>query len=296
MNQAISLHIGVNECDPGSYAGWVGELLGPENDCDTMAQIASNAGFDARQLKTKEATLDNVIKAIESAAKALHSGDTFVLTFSGHGCGRADHSADEADGWDETWCLYDGEFFDDELGGLFTKFRDGVEIIGFFDCCHSATMTHDQALSHTTSGEDVPRNPLPRPPADAPEDERTREMPPEITERVRAENAERYRARKMGPLASITDPVQACVLVFSGCDDDEKAKERNGHGLFTQALNAVWADGAYDGTYKTFRDDIVARLPASQTPQLSFIGDVDVLIAQRPFSMSYGLVVPPSSP
>jgi len=294
MSQAISLHIGVNKCDPDSYAGWVGELLGPENDCDTMAEISSNAGFDARKLKTRDATHDNVVKAIEEIASILHPGDTFVLTFAGHGASRRDRSEDEADGRDETWCLYDGEFFDDELGGLFTKFRDGVEIIGFFDCCHSATMTHDQALSHTTSGESIARNPLPPPPESAQEDERVREMPPEIGERARTENPERYRVRKMGPLASITDPVQACVLIFSGCDDNEKSKERGAHGMFTQALKAVWDEGRYAGTYKTFRDDIVARLPDSQTPQLSFIGDVDVLIAQRPFAMSYGMVAPPA--
>ncbi|MFK7886734.1 MAG: caspase family protein, partial [Gammaproteobacteria bacterium] len=287
MAQSISLHIAVNQCDPSRYAGWVGELEGPENDCDTMAEITSNAGFAATKLKTPEATCQNVIDAIEHAAASLEHGDTFVITFAGHGASRKDRSDDEADGRDETWCLYDGEFFDDELGGLFTKFKDGVEIIGFFDCCHSATMINDRALSHTTSGEVVAREPLVAAAIQS-GDARTREMPPEIRARVRSENAERYRLRKMSPLATITDPVEACVLIFSACDDNEESKELHANGLFTQALKAVWDDGRYNGTYKTFRDDIVAKLPESQTPQLSFIGDVEVLIAQRPFAMSYG--------
>src|SRR4030065_82189 len=46
----------------------------------------------------------------------------------------------EDDGLDETWCLYDGEFLDDELFELWTKFQPGVRILAFSDSCHSGTV------------------------------------------------------------------------------------------------------------------------------------------------------------
>ena len=56
----------------------------------------------------------------------------------------------------------------------------------------------------------------------------------------------------------------------------ERSSERGGHGLFTSALKQVWDNGRFDGTYQSFRDTIVQKLPPSQTPQISAIGDLSV--------------------
>ena len=135
MARGISLHIGMNAVDPNGYPlrptragrkyavlsedyhpvrfdcdftiGWVGPLRSCELDADNMYELAKSQNFVAKTLKTKKATTKNVIKEIRRAAKKLVSGDTFLLSYSGHGAQVEDLSGDEADGQDETWCLYD---------------------------------------------------------------------------------------------------------------------------------------------------------------------------------------------
>ena len=85
--------------------------------------------------------------AILKAAKTLKRGDTFFLTYSGHGGQVPDSNGDEGcfgdtkDGMDETWCLFDRELIDDELAALYARFRAGVRILVLSDSCHSGSVT-----------------------------------------------------------------------------------------------------------------------------------------------------------
>jgi metacaspase-1 len=63
-----------------------------------------------------------------------------LLTYSGHGGQVPDTNNDEVDRVDETWCLYDRQFLDDELYYFLSKFKEGVRILVFIDCCHSGTV------------------------------------------------------------------------------------------------------------------------------------------------------------
>jgi hypothetical protein len=54
-----------------------------------------------------------------------------------------DENNDEGDGADETWCLQDRQFLDDELFQHFRLFKPGVRIIVISDSCHSGTVTKD---------------------------------------------------------------------------------------------------------------------------------------------------------
>ena len=151
MAKGISLHIGVNRLDPTKYpliqnspddpAGWVGTLTACEKDAKDMSQIAKENGFESTVLLTEDATSENVIKAMQHAAANLEAGDMFFLTYAGHGGQLPDHSGDERDGVDETWCLHDRQFLDDEQYALYSDFKEGVRVLILSDSCHSGTVS-----------------------------------------------------------------------------------------------------------------------------------------------------------
>ncbi len=109
MPNGLAVTIGLNSVDPMHYQGWSGDLIACEADVNDMAQIARSERFKVTTLLTKQATRAHVSKAIAEAAGSLKAGDLFLLSYSGHGGQLPDLNADEDDGEDETWCLYDGE-------------------------------------------------------------------------------------------------------------------------------------------------------------------------------------------
>jgi len=135
-----ALAIGLNKVDPAHYGGWDGELYGCEPDANDMEKIALDQEMNVRKLLTKDATRVRVLAELDDLAGLLKSGDLLVVSYSGHGGHIPDLNGDEADGLDETWCLYDGEILDDELYGAWMKFQAGVRILVFSDSCHSGTV------------------------------------------------------------------------------------------------------------------------------------------------------------
>lgn len=136
-----SLHIGVNQVDPARYDGWDGALSGCENDAQTMRTIAQRDGFAPTMLLTRQATTGNVLAEIAAAAQQLTRGDTFLLSYAGHGAQVPNVSEDaETDQQDETWVLYDRMLIDDELAQAFSQFAAGVDIVMLSDSCHSGTV------------------------------------------------------------------------------------------------------------------------------------------------------------
>lgn len=139
MAMGMSIHIGLNNLDVSSY-GEQTVLAGCINDADSMQSLAAGQGFQTRRMVDEEATADAVIEAISDAANTLRSGDMLFLTYSGHGSQVSDVDGDEADGLDETWCLYDRMLIDDELSQLWSRFEAGVRILMLSDSCHSGTV------------------------------------------------------------------------------------------------------------------------------------------------------------
>lgn len=158
--KGISLHIGVNKLDPDGYKywkknsdqlhGWDGKLGGCEFDAQAYAEIAKSQGYEVvTPLLTEKATVANVTAAIKEAAETLVAGDIFFITFAGHGGQIPDTDGDEAlnsdnpfvvDAMDETWCLHDRHFIDDEKHVLYLDFKPGVRIVEVNDSCHSGGM------------------------------------------------------------------------------------------------------------------------------------------------------------
>jgi len=282
MAKGKSLHIGLNQVDPDHYAGWRGDLEACEADATSMMEIAASCGYEPQSLMTREATRDEVSAAISKAAQQLEAGDIYMVSYAGHGGQVPDargDAADEPDGLDETWCLYDGEMIDDELFQLWKKFSPGVRVLVFSDSCHSGTVIR---LARNEIDLDASRRQLG---AFGRHEARFRFIPPEYARRTYELNKEFYDQLKRSVPPERGQP-DARVRLISGCQDNQTSADGAFHGLFTEILLAVWNDGAFQGDYAAFVSEIRHRMPDSQKPNHFVIGpDNPAYDQQRPFTI-----------
>jgi hypothetical protein len=267
MARGISLHIGLNHVDPAHYQGWDGALVACHADSEDMEAIAKGAGFDTTLVQSAAATRSTVISAIERAAQGLESGDIFFISYAGHGGRVPDKNHDEADRMDETWCLYDGELIDDELAVLWAGFAQGVRVLVVSDSCHSGTVTRAVI-------DESQLDPLGM---------RRRFMPRDVALRVYRANRDFYDeiAAELPPAAPA---IAASVRLISGCQDNQYSNDGDFNGLFTGTLLRVWNDGRFEGNYRELHQQILALMPAWQSPNHDVIGSYDTdYDAQRPF-------------
>lgn len=294
--KAVSLHLGLNAVNPGAYGGWDGPLTACEFDANDMATLAKARGIKPSVLLTKKATRAALLSGLRAAARTLRAGDFFLLSYSGHGGQMPDSNGDEADGQDETWCLYDGQLLDDELYLELSRFAAGVRVLVLSDSCHSGTVTRE----------------LPPPPP--PPGQRPRLMPDAVARRAYLENQAFYDqlqaevGREAAKARASVDPDAAlaalqgatgaaaqaaqllgsfkpAVLLISGCQDNQTSMDGEHNGAFTEALLRVWAQGSFVGGYSAFHSRIRARLPATQSPNLYTLGPAASFVAQAPFTV-----------
>lgn len=265
MPKAHSIHIGLNSVDPAAYDGWSGPLNACEADARSMTTLCARAGFATRTLLTAAATRAAVIQAIRDQAASMTAGDILVLSYSGHGGQLPDLNGDEDDSLDETWCLFDGQLLDDELHGLWSEFPVGARIVVFSDSCHSGTVIKALLTSGRLARE------IPWSPGVGLDPDRTpRAMPPSICQRAYLTNQAFYDdllARSAPP------PAPACsVVLVSGCQDNQLSYDGAFNGAFTGSLLAVWANGAFRGSYRDLTVRTRARLAPTQSPNYLAIG------------------------
>jgi hypothetical protein len=295
--RGLSLHVGLNSVDPKHYAGWSGDLMACEFDANDMAALARAQNIKPTVLLTKRATRANVLKAVRSAAKTLGSGDLLFLSYSGHGGQIPDVSGDEPDKKDETWCLYDGELIDDEVFNELANFAEGVRIVVLSDSCHSGSVIRA------------------RPPETVAGAGRSKMMPPSVAMRTYTQNKTFYdklqmklaedagrASRSANPdaalaqlhstgstrLTGIAGKVKACVILISGCQDNQTSLDGDHNGAFTEELLRVWDNGRFNpehGTYVNFHATIKAGMPSTQTPNFFALGLVATFSKQRPFTI-----------
>jgi hypothetical protein len=292
-SQGLALHIGLNGVSEAAYSGWSGPLAACEFDANDMAAIAKTKGMKSTVLLTKKATRANALASLRSAAKALKTGDLFLLTYSGHGGQVPDVNGDEPDKKDETWCLFDGQLIDDELYLELSKFKAGVRILVLSDSCHSGSVTRE----------------LPPPPP--PPGQRVKLMPDAVARRVYGEHQAFYDKLQQdvtqaagkasvdpdAALAALTQVGAAAhatalvgsfrpvVVLISGCQDNQTSMDGEHNGAFTEALLKVWNQGKFHGNYDAFHARIRAALPASQSPNLFTLGQAGGFLAQTPFTV-----------
>lgn len=309
-----SIHIGLNHVDPSAYNGWDGALSGCINDANGMKAVADSVGYSSMILTDSQATSIRVIQEIADAAQLLQAGDTFLVTYSGHGGQVHDANSEEEDAMDETWVLWDREVIDDELASLWSQFQAGVRIIVCSDSCHSGTvlkqkMTEDVKLARThrrsketvSLRDDSTGNKLARTqsvmtkitePSSSPETSNARvedipkSMPWNIQEAVNKRDRAMY-----DTLQWITGPardanIQASVLLISGCQDNQLSYDGTFNGQFTGTLLQVWNNGNFQGNYKSFHQEILNRMPPEQSPNYYRAGSQNLAFEQeRPFTI-----------
>jgi hypothetical protein len=262
MATGHALTVGVNRVDRRCYLGrWDGLLRGAENDADAMARIATARGFATVQtLKTEKATCRAVTSALLDAAHTLAPGDLFLLSFSGHGLqfvdipDAADAEDREPDGWDETWCLYDGQLLDDEIRLALRKFAEGVRVCVVSDSCHSGSVvwfdTGVDALADsfapTESSSDHSTGATPR--AGRRRRRHVKTMPPDMQFRIAAANRGANAVRRLVAESS-PDEMRASVLLLSACADDEETADAFPFGVFTRRLLEAWGKDGFPGSY-----------------------------------------------
>jgi metacaspase-1 len=268
MAKGISLHIGLNSVDPDHYEGWDGALNACEFDAKDMQALAKKQKFgSSKLLLTNNGTSAAVSAAMSDAAKRLSSGDIFFLTYSGHGGQVPDTNQDEPDRRDETWVLYDRQLVDDELYGLYAKFKAGVRIMVLSDSCHSGTVT--RAVPPFLRG--GPRQKF---------------MPQRVGERVYKAHKKQYDAIQAKNKAAEAVTPKATILLISGCQDNQVSLDGSQNGLFTQMLKKVWNGGKFQFGYRRFRDTIVTQMPATQTPNYFVVGAANSTFEnQKPFTV-----------
>lgn len=277
MAKGISLHIGLNRVDPAHYQGWDGKLAGCENDARDMDALAEAVGYEPRtMLLTTDATIRKVTDAIKKAAKALAPGDSFFITYSGHGGQVRDTNGDEqgkdvnefgeiADNYDETWLLYDRQLVDDEIYGLWSLFAPKVRVIVLSDSCHSGTVARP-APWDTDNVDPWPN----------------RRLPIELQDRVYEANKRTYDAVQKKYPSRDAKAVKASVALISGCMDNQTSGDGPKNGRFTGRLLDVWRDGNFNGSLAELHKIIVAGMPAYQTPNYYRVGAADRGLSRRP--------------
>jgi metacaspase-1 len=270
MPLGASLHIGLNAVDPKKYSGWDGQLTACEFDANDMQALAKTQGFTkVTKRLTKRATRNRVLADIKAAAAKLKQNDIFFLTYSGHG-GQVPNTGNdfEPDGYDESWCLYDGELIDDELYAALNQFAGGVRIFVLSDSCHSGTVL--RAANFSALGV----TPV-----------RPRMMPRDIALRVYMDHQKFYdKLQQRG--ADPRTRMRATAVLISGCQDNQTSADGDRNGLFTETLLAVWKSGKFNGDYRGFHKSIVKMMPPTQTPNYFTIGPANYRFEkQKPFTV-----------
>lgn len=245
-----ALCIGIND-----YPGTQNDLSGCVNDANDWAAALTARGFSVSKLLNAQASKAAMVGAMSNLISTAASGDTVVLTYSGHGTWVPDNNGDEPDGRDEGLCPWDigsgNVLLDDELAPILTTHAKGVRVILITDSCHSGSVNRGDD-SELDAG-------LPR----------ARFLPPEVW----MDKAELPRARKAANLPAISGLLRTGGnVLIAGCQDSQYSWDTSfnnrPNGAFTfYALKALAALPA-TASYATWFNAITPQyLPTNRLPQ-----------------------------
>ncbi|WP_437589706.1 caspase family protein [Sorangium sp. So ce1000] len=272
----ISLHLGLNFVDEGHYGSKL-PLTGCHNDARDMQYIADEAGYQSTLLLDESCTATRVLESVSDAARQLRTGDSFLITYAGHGTQVPDESDDEVDGNDEAWVLFDRLLLDDEIYVALAAFAPGVRVLVISDSCHSGSITRraEWARSEAMRAHELAAR-VYRTPSD-----------PNFGSSVVSRNRSRYAGIVRSTPRNPRELVRAAMIQISACQDDQLAADGQGNGLFTSKLKDVWSSGNFRGSHRAFWQRIARLMPASQSPNYLLSGEgAAVVEAERPFTIA----------
>ncbi len=141
MTRGFSLNIGIGKLENNYMGNNYGNMPSAINDAENLKSALPD---QLTKILLKNATvscLTDKLNDLAVGSEKLCRGDLLIVTYAGHGGTVFDDSGTESDCRDETWCLYDDQFLDDELLELWTRFDEGVRIVVISDSCHSGTIS-----------------------------------------------------------------------------------------------------------------------------------------------------------
>ncbi len=226
-----------------------------------MASIAKHEGYEQIHLLiNQEATIAGFLETFDKCIHLLDEGDTFFITFSGHGGQIDDKDGDEADGMDEIWCFYDDYLIDDDLRERWRNFKKGVRIIVVSSSCHSRStlkVCDNDCFSGSvfTSTTDCQKT---------------------VTQNGKS-ILEAY----------FPDPlIKAGIVHLSACEDYQQSEDGEKYSAFTRVLLKHWDDGKFEGTYEDLVRNIQLETGYTQKAGIATLGNNDsVLLNSIPFKL-----------
>lgn len=275
-----ALCIGIN-----NYPGTHMDLQGCVNDANDWAQTLQGRGFTVSTLLDAQATKAAMVQAMSNLINGGVSGDSLVITYSGHGTYQPDTDGDEVDGLDEALCPYDiqtggGALIDDEIRTIFAARKAGVRLTFISDSCHSGT---------------VNRAAPSEPEADAPRPRflpMGNWMPEDKLPRTGAGNL----MTRIGVSPTVVSPFVGALLkqqgdlLLSGCKEgpnnysyDAKIGGRY-NGAFTYYALKTLKTLPADATYAKWHAEIGKYLPSASYPQSPQIVGTSATRKQKVFA------------
>lgn len=221
-------------------------LSGCVADAKSWAATLMGLGFEQpMMLLDGEATYNAILDSLSRLVTSSSAGDVVVFQYAGHGTQLPDVNGDEAGGdtpgQDEAICpcdFADGHFLiDDDIGEVFNRIPDGVNLTCFIDCCHSGTITRFVAGLTPGAGQAGPN-------------ERPRFIVPtaEMIEAHQRFRSGRGRSRAL----SIGGPTLMKEVLFAAALSSEVAWESNGHDDFTLRATQLLREGTAGLTNERF--------------------------------------------
>jgi len=133
---AHALVIGIRAVDPGEYDGWNEPLSFSELDAVAFSDhLKKKVGIaDVTTILGTDVRLERIRREIVAMGTRTKPGELACIFYSGHGGQVVTHDPGELDGFDQSWCLYDGQFLDNERYWLLQDYAPGARVLVIADC------------------------------------------------------------------------------------------------------------------------------------------------------------------
>lgn len=242
----IALICSLTKVDPNAYDGWNGDCPGTDIDANIFAGFCKQHNIPYIQIQNEQCTCQNIIDLWLSCVKQLNpTNSLFIFFYSGHG-GQVYCDSDsikyEEDGLDETLCLWDGQFVDDDVWYLINQVPKTSRVFMVTDCCNSETNFR------------VPQK-----------------IAQKISKPYNLGNSKSLKSRGGNFVTRLfTNTVEPNMIHYGGCEDGKSSYGSNKGGVFTSGLKVNYNK---DITYEQWFNKAKQSLKNTyQTPTFSETG------------------------
>lgn len=233
----VAVCMGLSSVDPKMNNGWTGECPGTFEDAMGLYSLCESNGLTATLLIDSAATWEHWKSVVVQLAAPMKPGSLLLLTMSGHGGQMPDDNGDEADGLDETLCLWDGQVRDDDVMKFIESLPTEIRIVLINDQCHSEgnfrayirKMKKAVSMGHWGKQEG----------------------------RVLSRRSPRWNGK---------------LIQFAGCREETYSYGAETGGTWTQNLLSNFSNGI---SWREWYDKAAAAMPVSQVPVWVEFGPVD---------------------